>query len=72
MVDSIENASVADDRRDGLGAEPHQHRDQFGDFGIRRQCGARFDPVDDLLDARPHQDRADLIDQRRDLFVDGR
>ena len=36
MFDSVDEARGGDGR-DGLSAEPHQHRDPLGDLGIRGQ-----------------------------------
>lgn len=66
----MEKAGVADTAATAWVAEPHEHRDQFGHFGVRRQGSAGVDPVENLLDARLHQDAADPVDQRRDLFVE--
>ncbi len=66
MSDSIEAASVA--ATDATAWV--RNRDQLGDVGIPGKRFARFDPVGDVLGARPHQDGADLVDVRRHLLVD--
>jgi hypothetical protein len=52
-----------------LSTESHQHGDQLGDLGIRRQGLARLDPVYDMFGYRAHQHVTDLVDLGDDLLV---
>ena len=70
MVDSIENASVADTAETAWVRNRTSIVISSATSVSGWQRRTRVDAVDDVLDARLHQQPADLIDQRRDLFVE--